>query len=509
MFARPRPAPFALSVVTHGVLLAWVASGPVHEEPKSLYTRVIAPHASKLVWYNFREKLPNVAPATPNIAARPPRAEFKIASQEIVAGSADAPHARQFVWQPVPKLELQQDLRSPNVVAVQAPHIAPPPKPKLFVPPPETPKPAADAPAPKLDAPPEIRVARNLDAAGTIGNVLGVKPAKPQPRAFVLPRAGQSGSGSTPALPAPPPVEVATNLSAAAHLPLGNEPAKPARRVYEPPAGGRKPSPFGTPLPDAPALPASASAADVSVVIVGLDPSSTAPVPLPDGSRNAQFSAGPKLRPTGGADGSVEGAMLTVPGLLVRNGVADAKPTLMERAAPTSTANLRAALRGSLPDPSVADDPHPAAIRVSSAPDPWLAGRAIYEMSVQMPNITSYTGSWLIWFAERQQELGSAPFGSPHGQVSAPVPLRKVDPKYLPSAISDRVEGTVRLAAVIRKDGRVDSVKLLRHLDDRLDESATQAIDKWQFQPALRNGKPVDVDAVIEIPFRLAPKVVR
>lgn len=490
MFARPRPAPFALSVLTHGVILAWVASGPVAEESKSLYKRVIAPHASKLVWYSFREKLPNVSPAEPRNAAQPPRAEFKIASQEIVAGSANAPRARQFIWQPAPKLELQQDLRSPNLVAIHAPHIEPPPTPKLFVPPPETPKPATEAPAPKLDAPPEVRVARNLSAAGTIGNVNGVKPAKPQPRAFVAPRDGQPDSGSSPALPAPPPVEVAANLKAAARL-------------------GGKPSPFGPPLPDAPVLPDAASASDISMAIVGLDPSARAAVPLPEGARNAQFSAGPKLRPGGGTDGSVESAMLTVPGLLIRNGASDAKPTLMARTAPTSSSNLRAAVRGSLPDSSAATVSHAPAVRVTSAPDPWLAGRAIYEMSVQMPNITSYTGSWLIWFAERLPELDAAPTRGSQGQVSAPVPLRKVDPKYLPSAIADRVEGKVRLAAVIRKDGRVDSVKLLLHLDDRLDESAAQAIDKWEFEPAQRNGKPVDVDAVIEIPFRLAPKVAR
>ena len=67
----------------------------------------------------------------------------------------------------------------------------------------------------------------------------------------------------------------------------------------------------------------------------------------------------------------------------------------------------------------------------------------------------------------------------------------------------------MRLAAVIGKDGKVDSVTILVHLDDRLDQSAQEAIGKWLFEPALRNGQPVDVDAVIEIPFRLAPKLPR
>jgi TonB family protein len=128
-------------------------------------------------------------------------------------------------------------------------------------------------------------------------------------------------------------------------------------------------------------------------------------------------------------------------------------------------------------------------------------------MTVQMPNITSYTGSWMIWFAERRSDaaLGHVPVG----KVSAPVPLRKVDPKYFPAAMADRVEGKVRLAAVIQKDGHVGSIRVLQALDDRLDKSAQEAMDKWLFEPALRDGQPVEVDAVIEIPFHLAPRTPR
>ena len=46
----------------------------------------------------------------------------------------------------------------------------------------------------------------------------------------------------------------------------------------------------------------------------------------------------------------------------------------------------------------------------------------------------------------------------------------------------------------------------MRHLDDRLDRSAQEALAKWEFDPALRDGTPVDVDAVFEIPFHLAPR---
>jgi TonB family protein len=139
--------------------------------------------------------------------------------------------------------------------------------------------------------------------------------------------------------------------------------------------------------------------------------------------------------------------------------------------------------------------------RVTEAPDARLRGRVVYSVAIQMPNVTSFSGSWLVWFAERSPRTG--------GQVmsmKAPVPLRKVDPKYVAAAVADRVEGSVRLFAVIRRDGSVDGITLLHHLDDRLDATAQEALAKWQFTPALRDGVPVEVDAVFEIPFHLAPR---
>ncbi len=496
MFVRPRPAPFAVSLLTHGLILAWVSSGPVVEKPKSLYALTIAPHQSKLVWYNFREKLPEVSPTAMSKPLERPRAEVKIASQEIMAGTAKAPRARQFIWQPAPKLEMQKDVSSPNLLAFHPPHVEPPhveapPKPKVFVPPVEAPKPVAGALA--VAAPPEIRTANN---AASPGNVLGMQPVKAQPRNFVAPRAGEPENKAAAALPEAP--AVAANL-AAPTVNLGKMPVAP-HRDFVAPAGRAKPSALGPALPDAPALPETGAA--VSVAIVGLDPKVNVPAPAPEGSRNAQFAAGPQPRP-GAAEPSAEGGIISVPGLLVHNGTTDTKPALMARApAPTALANLRAAVHSALPAAPAAG-PHPTAMRVTSAPEPMLDGREIYAMSIQMPNTTSYTGSWMVWFAARERDTAA------QSALSAPVPLRKVDPKYYPAAIADRVEGKVRLAAVIRADGQVVSVKVLQHLDDRLDHSAQEAMDKWLFEPATRAGQAVDVDAVIEIPFRLAPKTAK
>jgi TonB family protein len=63
----------------------------------------------------------------------------------------------------------------------------------------------------------------------------------------------------------------------------------------------------------------------------------------------------------------------------------------------------------------------------------------------------------------------------------------------------------VQLACVIGTDGRASTVELVRGLDDRLNQSAEQALAKWEFTPATRHGEPVEVDVLVEIPFRLAP----
>jgi protein TonB len=189
----------------------------------------------------------------------------------------------------------------------------------------------------------------------------------------------------------------------------------------------------------------------------------------------------------------------------LRGGVKDDQPSLVAGFSPTSRENLMAASRIALGSAPLAE---PRATRVSTSPDPRMAGRLVYTVAIQMPNVTSFSGSWIVWFAVREEGTANDPAG-PALAIRPPVPLRKVDPKYIQSAVSDRVEGKVLLRAVIRKDGHVESVVLLRGIDERLDRSAEEALAKWAFEPAMRDGLPVDVDAVFEIPFRLAPKPIK
>jgi TonB family protein len=88
--------------------------------------------------------------------------------------------------------------------------------------------------------------------------------------------------------------------------------------------------------------------------------------------------------------------------------------------------------------------------------------------------------------------------------VKAPVVLYQPLPPYTDEARAARVAGIVLIQAIIRKDGTVDSFKVLRGLGYGLDESAINTIaKKWRFRPGTFNGEPVDVQVNIEVSFRL------
>jgi protein TonB len=86
--------------------------------------------------------------------------------------------------------------------------------------------------------------------------------------------------------------------------------------------------------------------------------------------------------------------------------------------------------------------------------------------------------------------------------LSTPVATNKVDPAYPAQLIRDQVEGNVVLYAVIHSDGTVGEVRVLEGFHQQLDENARLALLRWHFRPAMKNGVPVDLEAVVQIPFR-------
>ena len=91
------------------------------------------------------------------------------------------------------------------------------------------------------------------------------------------------------------------------------------------------------------------------------------------------------------------------------------------------------------------------------------------------------------------------------GGMVQPVKLiSKVNPAYPADAKAEGVEGTVLLRAVVSKDGRLLSTKVISGaVDPRLASAAMDAVQLWQYQPALLNGEPVEVITTIAVAFRL------
>jgi TonB family protein len=133
-------------------------------------------------------------------------------------------------------------------------------------------------------------------------------------------------------------------------------------------------------------------------------------------------------------------------------------------------------------------------------PEALFSGKEVYTLNINLPNGTSISGSWVLNFAELNEN--ASPFNKPRGVLSTPVPVRKVDPKYPADAIRQNIQGEVVLYAIIRANGTVDSIQAVRHLDPELDRDAVEALAQWKFHPAMRDGKPVDVEAVVHVPFQ-------
>ena len=136
-----------------------------------------------------------------------------------------------------------------------------------------------------------------------------------------------------------------------------------------------------------------------------------------------------------------------------------------------------------------------------------FGNRKIYSMSLNMPNLNSAGGSWIIRFAAIKAESASsnpASASAASDDLTSPVATSKVDPAYPLELMRQNVGGTVILYAVIHADGTVGNVRVLRSVDERIDRFASAAIAKWRFQPAAKNGTPVDVEATFWIPFRPA-----
>jgi len=88
------------------------------------------------------------------------------------------------------------------------------------------------------------------------------------------------------------------------------------------------------------------------------------------------------------------------------------------------------------------------------------------------------------------------------GTVQAARIVRRVQPEYPEVARNERLQGTVRLHAMIGKDGSISQLVVL-HGYCSLAKSSIRAVSQWRYTPTLLLGQPVDVDTTIDVIFQL------
>src|SRR5207237_336900 len=88
------------------------------------------------------------------------------------------------------------------------------------------------------------------------------------------------------------------------------------------------------------------------------------------------------------------------------------------------------------------------------------------------------------------------------GNVQAARIVNRVQPVYPPLARQTRISGTVRLHAIISKDGTIQQLEVMSG-HPLLQQAALDAVRQWRYQPTLLNGEPVEVDTTIDVIFSL------
>ena len=97
---------------------------------------------------------------------------------------------------------------------------------------------------------------------------------------------------------------------------------------------------------------------------------------------------------------------------------------------------------------------------------------------------------------------GGGPF-RPGAGIEPPSLLREVKASYTDEARRQRIQGDVDLEIVVRRDGSVGDVRVLRGLGAGLNEKAVEAVRQWRFSPARRHGAVVDVIVTVSVEFKL------
>ncbi|MDH3283406.1 MAG: energy transducer TonB [Acidobacteriota bacterium] len=91
------------------------------------------------------------------------------------------------------------------------------------------------------------------------------------------------------------------------------------------------------------------------------------------------------------------------------------------------------------------------------------------------------------------------------GGVSEPELVSRIEPEYPELARRARIQGKVILRAIIKKDGTVRDIEVLKEPAANLgfSASAVSAVKQWRYRPATQNGRPVDVYFTVVVTYTL------
>lgn len=90
------------------------------------------------------------------------------------------------------------------------------------------------------------------------------------------------------------------------------------------------------------------------------------------------------------------------------------------------------------------------------------------------------------------------------GQISAPVPLMTPEAEFSDEARRAKYQGEVMITLIVDAQGNPINPRVVRPLGMGLDEKALEAVRKYKFKPALKDGRtPVPVMITIAVNFRL------
>jgi TonB family protein len=430
-----------------------------------------------------------------------------VPARQEIRSLPDAPdNLRQTIVAP-PKLRLQHDVELPNLVAYEVAYQPAPPQ--------EVVAPAAVIMQAKpLRALPKLRAdaVQPAPEAGSIGRASAPNLAQLFP------------PGANPLLPAPriaKPVPAIVQAKPLRALPN----SQPGAVQPAPEAGsiGRASAPNLAQLlpPGANPIPLAPHAVGVQVpqvVALNLHPAEAqAPVTIPEGNRRGAFAASPSGHANatgtpGAGDSSGAGAHDASAKVNAPAGIRVGPSPLPEAAVAAPNApsprlgagepELRAKSMAAMRPPAIASIPSRQPVARESTgtrselENHVFAGRRAYTLAVNMPNLNSSTGSWIIHFVDREQGLAPS-------AITAPEVVSKFDPAYPGELIRDGVQGTVVLTAVIRANGSVSDIAVAQSVDPQLDQNAVQALSRWLFRPALKDGQAIDLVAVITVPFQM------